>query len=279
MASQLITWRINLLDMRRWSIQRTSLWRPPVSVRANLLTLPGTHGTVNLGLPVFDEPQINFDLLLKGKQAELEAAQLELVGLFTQPGLLVSRVAGGKQVSADARLVSITPGEMVADTYAKFQVTVALPGVFLRGAVATSTPAAVTNNMTYRVDILDGSTAPVGDGLIRVKGPITAIQITDKGSGTGLSWSGSNPVPAGTYLFLNARTWRAWTSTNANAWGLGGTNVTAGLDYPKPGILQMWPTTTVTDNTPGVKTAQLTVTGSGTTSATEICVQTQPAWL
>lgn len=55
---------------------------------------------------------------------------------------------------------------------------------------------------------------------------------------TGLSYQGS--VPAGTFVFLNADTLRAHTSTNPQAWDTG-TDVSGNLDYPPAGPLQITP--------------------------------------
>ena len=55
---------------------------------------------------------------------------------------------------------------------------------------------------------------------------------------TGLDFQGT--VAAGTYVFLNAETLRAHTSTNPESWDTG-TDVSGNLDYPPAGPLQITP--------------------------------------
>ncbi|WP_159794447.1 hypothetical protein [Puerhibacterium puerhi] len=270
-----ITWLLSGVDANRWFIQKGTLWRPPVSVRAATIDVPGRHGVIAPGLPVFDEPQLNLKLQPVGPQTSLEEAQAELVALLAAPGLTVTRRSAGAAASAPARLVSLSPDDFRPGQTAAFSVALAIPGVFLRGPVASSPATVVASGDTVEIAHLGVSTGPVADAIVRVTGPATTVAVTDVVSGTGLSWAGA-ALTAGRYLYLDAGTLRAWWSASSSAW-TGGTDVTSGLDYPAAGPLQIWPRMQGTD--PADRRARLRVSGSGLSTATALMVRGAPAYL
>jgi len=272
-----IGWSLSGIDAVRWRVQGGSLWRPPVTVRRDTLTIPGRHGVVVTGRPpVFEEPTVTLELLCEGAQDDLEALANELVGILAMPGLTLGRYSGGLVTSAAAQLVSINPGEFVPDVGAFFTVALAIPGVFLRAASADSAPVVVTTGTTVTLTTLAGSTAPIADAILRLRGPATAVQVVDVVTGTGLSWAGS-ALASGDYLFLNAATLTARRSTDANAWTAGGSDVTGELDYPGPDPLQAWPR--MEGANPADRRVKLTVTGTGFAGTTALAVRAQPAYL
>lgn len=206
-----ITWFLSGVDARRWKIQRASMWRPPVSVRGTSVQVPGRHGSIAAGLPVFEAPTVSLEMLLVGDQVSLEEAQAELVGLLSAPGLVLGRSSGGVVTEGEARLVSISPSGFVAERSARFEVLLTIPGVFLRGTEVDSFLAPGTG----AVPGLSGSTAPVGDALLRVQGPQNPV-ITDVVSGTGVSWEAS--MNDSWYLFVDLATMRASLSQDAENW-------------------------------------------------------------
>nr|BFF17140.1 hypothetical protein GCM10025730_06610 [Promicromonospora thailandica] len=229
-----IGWSLSGIDTVRWRIQGGSLWRPPVTVRRDVLTLPGRHGVTVTGRPpVFDEPTVTLELLCEGNQADLEALANELLGILAHPALTLGRYSGGLVTSAPAQFVSLSPGEFVPDVGAFFTVSLAVPGVFMRGASADSAPVVVTDGATVTVATLAGSTGPVPDAVLRIRGAATSVHVVDVVTGTGLSWAG--PALAATdYLFLHAATLTARRSTSATAWPPAAATSPASSTTPAP---------------------------------------------
>jgi len=261
-----ISYLLNGVDAQAWRVQRDSLWRPPVSARSNLLSIPGKHGNINPGLPEFDEPQIPlvFSLRARKSQADLETQAEALLRQLGQPDLVLTRVSGEVTASAPARLISVAHSDFLAGWHAKITAIVGLPSVFLRGKAVESKTFPLG---AAEVGSLAGSTAPIPDAVIRVSGPATKIVVADPRYGTGLSWSGS--LAAGQYLYLDAGSLRSWVSGSASAWTPG---AQAGVvDYPAGGILQLWPD--------GGGKVKASVAGVGTSSATSWAVYAGKSYL
>lgn len=310
------TWYINGVDLsERWVLEPGTFYRPPITARANLLTIPGRHGVVDVDpAPIFDEPQLTLAVTLLDGATTLDAAQAELSGLLSTPTLTVTRVVDDVAAWAYARLVAAVCTEYLWGQAARFQVVLALPGVFLRGvpggvgyapgaigpgdyfdgdspgAYWTGVPHASTSvwdgstshvptptaSTSATLDSLAGSTAPITDAVLRLAGPLTSAVVTDAVTGTGLSWSGAT-IAAGTYLYLDAATLRAWSSTSGGQWTPGGTDRTAGLDYPGAGPLQLWPA--AQDGDPADRQVHVTVALSGMGEGTALTVRAAPAYL
>lgn len=272
-----IGWSLSGIDAVRWRVQGGSLWRPPITVRRDVLTIPGRHGVVVTGRPpVFEEPTVTLELLCEGGQTALENLANELVGILAMPGLTLGRYSGGLVTSAAAQLVSISTGEFVPDIGAFFTVALAVPGVFLRGALADAAATVVTSGDTVTIATLAGSTAPIADAILRFRGGAASVQITDVVTGTGLSWAGP-ALASGDFLFIDAATLTARRSTSATEWTTGGDDVTGQLGYPGPGPLQAWPRMEGAD--PADRRVKVTVTGTGFTATTALAVRARPAYL
>lgn len=270
------TWTLSGVDTRRWHIKGDSAWTPGVGAELPQVQIPGRHGVVPIGLPVYTAPQLPMELICKATgQADLEARKVELLGLLAAPGLVVGRSSGGLVTSAPARFVSMSPGQFIAATWAQFSLVLDIPGVFLRGPSATVGPVAVTSGDTVALPALAAGNAPVPDGVLRVTGPATSVSAIDPVSGTGISWTGA--LAAGSYLFLDAAALTARRSTVATDWTAGGTDVSGAVSYPGAGPLQIWPRMAAAD--PNVRSASLMVTGAGFTAATAVTVRAQPAYL
>lgn len=269
-------WSLSGVDTGRWSIRKGSSWRPPIQVRTNSLDVPGEHGVVPIGLPVFDVPQVSLRLKCGlGSQDSVESVTNELIALVAAPGLTLERDSGGLVTSAIPRLLSVNDEEFLWNHSARFIVLLDIPGVFFRTASLDSAPVVVTSGQTYTIPGLGAGTAPVPDSVLRFTGPLTSVQATDPVSGTYASWTGS--LTAGNYLFLHPATMRARISNLATAWDLGGSDVSSGMSRGPSGKLQIWPRMAASD--PSVRQARLTVTGGGFTAATALSVRAQPSYL
>lgn len=257
-------WLINGVDTARWRLQRGNGWRTPITVRRDTIEAPGRHGNLEAWRPnVYAEPVVPLELVSVvpfDEDVALEDLTNELLGILTAPTLTLTRISGGIQASARARLVSLTPGEYFAGRLARYTAVLAVPGVFFRGPEGDSVPVALTSTPKV-VDLanLTGSTGPIADAVVRVAGPLTSVTVGDDSTGTGLSWTGSLPV--GQYLYLHAEQAVARRSASSTAWGPeDGTDVSGGLDYPVAGRLALQPVPT-TEATP---TGGVTVTPTST---------------
>jgi hypothetical protein len=273
-----ISWRINGIDLP--PIARVSSPRASVSTRRSPIDIPGRHGVVDQGLPQFAETLITLTIeTTAGSQAAVEAAIAKLNALLSGPSIVITRVAGGFSASGPARLVSISPGRHAPSVWQEMTAVLAIPAGMLSGPPSAGTPLAFSANLTNALlPHLQGSSAPITDAIVRLKGPHAgAFSITDVATGTGLSQS---PVSLSDsqYLYMDAGRLRSWFSANASAWAGGGTDASATLDYPGPGPLQLWPVVE-----PAVGDASFAAAseprvrigatgGSGRTSATELAV-------
>ena len=236
-----ISWRINGIDLP--PIARVSSPRASVSTRRSPIDIPGRHGVVDQGLPQFAETLITLTIeTTAGSQATVEAAIAKLNALLSGPSIVITRVAGGFSASGPARLVSISPGRHAPSVWQEMTAVLAIPAGMLSEPPSAGTPLAFSANLTNALlPHLQGSSAPITDAIVRLKGPHTgAFSITDVATGTGLSQS---PVSLSDsqYLYMDAGRLRSWFSANASAWAGGGTDASATLDYPGPGPLQLWP--------------------------------------
>lgn len=251
-----------------------------VSVRRSSLDLPGRHGTTpGAGAVVFDDGKLALTWELTADTFDaVEAERLGLMAMLGAPGdLIVTRRVGAVDQTAAHRLVSISDTDADSGT-SMVTVTAVLsaPGVFWRGVEATSDPIAATaGTIAAEVPILAGCTAPVGDAVVRTTGPATGVTVRDLATGTGLSWVGT--LALGAYVFMDAASLRAWTTTDPDAWAPSGTDVTSGLDYPTDGPLQLWPVMTGTD--PTDRRVSVALGGSGRGATTAVTFRARPAYL
>lgn len=274
-----ITWKVNGIDLDTALgavLTDATVVRADVTTRRTEVEIPGEHGVLSPGLPVYTAPQV----LLSPKwhvtsQAQLEEKVNHARALLGQPTLTLTRVSGGLETAAAARLVSISAGDFLVGTYESILATLTVPGVFFRAAEATTPDQAFDTDLTnWEVAALSGSTGPVGDATIRITGPATSVTLTDPMSGTGLSWAGS--LTAGQYLFLTGRPLTARKSTSPDAWAAGGSSELANVSFPAAGRLQLFPVV----QSPTSRKVLLSAAGGGrTVGVTKIAVRGKPSYL
>lgn len=261
---------VNGRALSRWLVTAGTFFRPPVTVRSSLVTIPGRHGAVPVGGVVFDEPQVQIVLtpntITTGENLDLLMA--DLAALLAAPSLTLRRTAEGRVEEAAARLVSITPEETFKEgVFASVVAVLALPGVFFRDQATTD--VAVAAGSSVNVAGLAGS-GPIVDAILRwgpgaMAGAVTKA-LTDVATGTGVT---IDYAPAASeYLYLRLPDLRAWSTTSSTAWAPAGTNRTALADHPGPGPLQLWPTL------PASGARQLLVTASHA-----VTIRARRAWL
>lgn len=226
-------------------IVRGTTWRPDHSTVRSPVSIGGRHGTIGSGLPVLGEPKVLLQVHAhaQASQSDLQAAVDKALALWVAPAhILGRRMAGGSEVFAAAEPESISHDGFVTGRADTMTLGFAIPGVSFRAPADAGTPLAFSANLTNALlPHLQGSSAPITDAVVRLKGPHTgAVSITDAATGTGLSQSPVS-LSSSQYLYMDAGRLRSWFSANASAWAGGGTDASANLDYPGPGPLQLWP--------------------------------------
>lgn len=271
-------WSLSGVDPKRWTIVQGTFWRPPVSVHRSVVTVPGRHGSLpSRRPPVFEEPTVTLRLLASefgGLPGEVAAQELRNV--LASPEVALTRVVDGEEQSARVELVSIGTEPSGPSQPPILDAVLAVPGVFFRGSVVSGFASAVSNGSTVSVSHLAVGSGPVGDAVLRFRGPLTSVSVADEASGTGISWEGS--LTEGQYLYLLPESLTARRSTSSSAWASGGSNVTGGVDYPPSGVLQLWPVM-VDAAEPGVRDVRLRVEGAGFGQTSSLLVRGAPAYL
>lgn len=271
-------WYVSGVDASLWRVQRGALWRPSVTVRRQVVEVPGRHGSLSTRRPpVFDEPTLSLRFApLHSSQVDLEDAVNELTAILSGPDVSVRRVSGGVDVSAGVELVSIANEKPGPIPYASVDAVFSVPGVFFRGPVSVSGEVSVSHGAVVSVAHLAVGSGPVGDAVLRFRGPLTSVEVSDVATGTGISWEGS--LTGDQYLYLHPGSLTARRSASSSAWVAGGTDVTGGVDYPPVGVLQAWPTV-VDVAEPGVRDVRLRVEGNGFGGSSSLVVRGAPAYL
>ena len=234
------TYHVDGVDASRWTLVRGSTYRATVTARRSTVEVPGRHGVIDArALAPLEAPTVTLELRPAVDQRvdvdALEGDVDDLVAAFSTPGLMLEREVGSRRVSAAAVLESITPDEeWVAGHFAKVTVGLRLPGVFWRGDVVETSGQA------------DFGTGFVTDAVVRMQG--VDPELHDEVTGTGIAWRGT--VPSGSYVFIDAGSLQAWTSTSPDAWSMSGVDVSSGVDYPARGPLQIKSRVVSTDDPP-----------------------------
>ena len=251
------------LDGDNCVIEYGSDWLSPISPVVDVVTVPGVHGiTVPPVPPVVGQRTLTMKIGCAGTAGWEETRRV--LRLLTMPRLTLTRRVPDQLMDrcADVVLTSLTADDTTVGRYTRYTAVFSMTSPFWRAHDPTMTAlpddgvlldaSAIPGPATWwdgepnnSVSVLapdgypDGymSDAPIDDMIIRVPKGVDAMTLTDPTSGTGISWSGK--TTAG-YLYVAPKRLRAWTDGNEAAWE-GGADVTAGLDYPASGPLQIWP--------------------------------------
>ena len=272
------TWLLNGYDLDTalgLRLGRATQWRVATAIRRSPLVMPGAHGSLSSGRPIFDDTVATAEAwVLASSQDELEEKLNHFEALAVQTALTLTRTSGSLTTSAAVDLVSVTHSDYVTRTSSRVTVLFAVPGVFFRAAPWTSSDLAFTSSLTNtELTGLSGSTGPIGDAVIRITGPATSVSVDDPMTGTGISWSGT--LNAGQYLFLRARPLSGRISSTATDWSSGGSDVSGAVSFPAAGRLQLWPVV----QSATVRKILMSATGTGRSTATKLAVQGQGAYL
>lgn len=251
------------LDGDNCVIEYGSDWLSPISPVVDVVTVPGVHGiTVPPVPPVVGQRTLTLKIGCAGSRGWVETRRV--LRLLTMPRLTLTRRVPDQLMDrcADVVLTSLAADDTTVGRYTRYTAVFSMTSPFWRAPDATliaipndgvlldasAIPGPATwwegePNNSVSVLAPDGypdgymSDAPIDAMIVRVPKGVDSVSVTDPVSGTGISWSGT--ATSG-YLYVDPQHLRAWTSGSATAWG-DGADVTAGLDYPASGPLQIWP--------------------------------------
>lgn len=214
-----------------WKLRSTSKPLAALSKSLSSVRVPSRDGVLLDQAASLDATTLLF--VVETPRANLESLQ----ALFMRGGVLTSSYLPAG-TSAEFEFVSATPtGFGNADTVIDLAVVVRVPlGVWRAGSV-TSTFRALGSSSVNITDLLPGISAPIQDPIVRVRGAVTAVRVSDSST----AWFEYLPtIPAGSYLRFDAQAGRAWITTS-DTW-TGGTEVSGVVTFGGPrGVFELTP--------------------------------------
>lgn len=156
---------------------------------------------------------------------------------------LLALVQGSSELSLGSKTLAYTVAgvSVVDDDFSSatsvVMFSLRLDGVFWRGGVATSAAASLSSSSVTAGGLLSGLSAPVQDALVRVKGAVSGLVVTDS-AGAWFTYAGS--VSTSQWLRFESDSGRAFITTS-DTW-VGGTDVSGDIDYGGPrGLFEIGP--------------------------------------
>ncbi|MEU4444902.1 hypothetical protein AB0K14_03185 [Actinosynnema sp. NPDC050801] len=272
-----------------WKLLAATQVRPLPGARAASVAVPGRPGELPLVGADVEATTVGLTLGITGVSpdgvdqgaAGLDANLAALYGLFGVRHRLLdvrySPAPGAAEVAAEATVTAASePQVWIGAARARLAVVLRIPGAYWRDP-APSTWSTTTLGAPVRVNILDGSSAPVLDAVLRITGPVTGLRITDTVTGGWVSHPGT--LPAGRALRIHCGRMDAheaasiaWDGTSANATG----RITTGGLGSGFRFLALTPRAVTSAHDRGV---QVLVEGTDTTDATLVELRARRAYL
>jgi hypothetical protein len=213
-----------------WSLLSASKLRTEAAWAVSSVPILGRDGVVAGIAP--DAGPSSLVVVVDTPVSELPALHV----LFSEGGALTYDGYSGRSLAFETLSMSVTEA---ADDNSYVQATYVLraPGTWWRDA-ADSTSGSTTLGSNTPHTVVSGLSAPVPDALVKVKGAVTGLQVTDTGSGSWFTYS--QALTASEWLRFESDTGRAWKTTT-DVW-TGGTEVTGDIDFGGPrGVFEIWP--------------------------------------
>ena len=215
-------------------------YAPALAPRRAVIEAPGTH----YAIPQWNDPLAQITISLKVRVVDETPEGLAsrwntlmgLLGMGTNQPIVLTRVRGSIEETADAQLVSMnTPDFSCPSSRADATLIFNAPGGSWRGP---QTDVQFFNGSSNVLPNALSSTVPIADPLLSLKGPATSFTVTDNTSGTSVFWGdGSSTVSSTQWLLIDPRYMRARLHT-AETWTFsGGTNVGGALEFRGNGPL------------------------------------------
>lgn len=184
-------------------------YAPAVSPRRSTVEIPGVHYAV----PQWNNPlsAITVNLSLRLQATSPEGLQdywhmvSGMLGMGSGLPVELSRIRGNTVETAEAELVSTSaPDFSHVRNRLDVQVVFSIPRGAWRGE---ETDEDISPGSNVSSSIVESSSRPITDALIRAPGPVGLLEILDNISRTGLEWSkGSLVVPEGGFLLVETET-------------------------------------------------------------------------
>lgn len=245
-------------------------YAPALSPRRAVIEPPGTH----YAIPQWNDPLSQVTVALKIRVVDTSPEGLAsrwdtlmgLLGMGTNQPVILTRVRGTLEESAEAQLVSMnTPDFSCPSDRADTTIIFSVPGGSWRGA---QTDVTFFNGSTNVLPNALMSTVPIVDSYLLLAGPATSLTVTDNTSGTSIFWGdGTSSINSSQWLLIDPRFMRARIKTSESFDFSTGTNVTGALEFRGNGPL------TFTSRGSGVfgnRTGSFTVTTVGGNNGVQV---------
>ena len=234
-----------------------------LTVVRQALTRQGRHGVAILGGETLDAPTIA--LAVWTPRAHLETLQALLYSAQT-----VTLTQTPVRELAVECMSQALEGVGAADQLVRVTATLRLPEAAWRGPVTISPPVALAGP-SVSLDVLSGISVEVQDAVVRARGPVQGLRVTDAATG---SWIAYPELSASQWLRVDGP--RAWITT-ADTWS-GGTEVSGYLTRNGPRrVFEIGPVIDGSD--PSVRTGRLVVASVSRGAGAQIQVRARTAHL
>lgn len=277
------------LDTLAWNIESARFGVP--GVRSADDQAPGVHGVIP-GLDEDYQPGLYvLSMFVRGTDADglIVADKVgrfrenldSLIHLFSKRYALTDLrevvTAGGVERQAMCRRLDAMAPDIDLGQIGRFTVSFDIPGAFWQDTATADWAGTVgaASGTVQEVVPLQGSTAPIQDGIYLVVGPATNPTITDQASGRMVRLN--QALPAGTNWRVNAGTWSSRTGVGL---GLGsadatGTDAVATTDFSDQARMVTLNPALVT----GLRRVQVNLSGTAFTAATALTVRARRKFL
>lgn len=261
----------------RWRLNAKTGVRIFPGRTASGLDMPGKDGTTPSLRASFAPGMLKLGLSIRQPKHQDMMLGLEMLyGVLGQRHRLLSLVhdyGEGQRRQADIEILpSIDPEYLLCD-FSRIDVVAQVPGVFWRSIATTDTTVPVTaTSATSVLGFLAGSTGPINDSLIRVRGGVTGLVITDPVSGDSLTVTA--PLTTSEYLVIDCAKWTARKVTT-DTWS-GGTDMSQYV-VSNRGMGPMF--TLNPDFSTGAGRIRLTVRGTNPSGSPAVTVRAKSSYL
>lgn len=253
----------DLSGPRRWGFLAESEPLADLTLARQGLTRQGRHGVLAIPGEVLEAPTIALAVWTPREHLETLLALLRAASTVTLTQAPVRELA--------VECMSVKQESMgPSGRDVRVTATLRLPEVAWRGPVTISPPVALTGP-SVSVDVLSGISTEVQDAIVRVKGPVQGVRVTDAATG---SWVAYPELSADQWLRVDGP--RAWITT-ADTWS-GGVEVSGLLTRNGPRrIFEVGPVLDAAD--PGVRTGRLVVSSVSRGAGAAVQVRARTAHL
>ena len=233
-----------------WILQKGTRPYTGTSRAVESLRVPGRDGVV-AGLSLDRDP-----VVVPIRVGMVPASVREFMALVDAAHTLSK---ASESVSTAVEVVSAEPEYPYAEPWVEVALILRIPSGVWRSDTETTSSAVSIGSASVGVAVLSGLSVPVQDAIVRVKGSITGLRVTDSSG----SWFEYPPnIPSTSYLRFHSDTGEAYVTTS-DTW-TGGTDVSGVIDFNGPrGRFEITPSFT----DPAVRVGGLTVTSSARSGA------------